>query len=179
MGMAQLLLFNSSFIGYSVALQGVILLFFNIFIQPMLLKKFNHRKILIFSAILAFLCMLLFPSIYWLTFVWDNLWWILIKIFVVTLFWTICLGPMYVISSCYVNNSVPSQHIGKANGIGQTLASFVRGCGPLLTGFIWSESVMQIRNENKHYAVYFAYLPCAIIFVMMVFHAKYYIPSDL
>merc|ERR1712003_360979 len=102
--MAQVLLFDASFIGYSTAFQGVILLFFCIFIQPMILRKCNHRKLLIFAVILTLICTILFPSIYWLTFILNNLWWLLIMIFIVTSFWRISLGQIYVISTCYVNN---------------------------------------------------------------------------
>lgn len=38
----------------------------------------------------------------------------------------------------FVNNSVPREKMGMANGIGQTWASGVRSFGPALGGLLWS-----------------------------------------
>jgi len=38
----------------------------------------------------------------------------------------------------FVNNSVPREKMGMANGIGQTWASSVRAFGPAMGGLIWS-----------------------------------------
>eukprot|EP01083_Nonionella_stella_P226743 804987_1 len=79
---------------------------------------------------------------------------------------------------CWLNNSVPDMYVGKANGMGQTLSAFVKGFGPLLTGFIWSESITQIQS-GTHYAVYYAYLPVTIILIPAIIDTIMYIPSDL
>jgi hypothetical protein len=41
-------------------------------------------------------------------------------------------------TSLMVTNSVPSAHLGSANGFGQTVGSFSRAVGPALCGLIWS-----------------------------------------
>lgn len=40
-----------------------------------------------------------------------------------------------------VNLAAPKAHIGAVNGVGQALASFVRGIGPALGGTLWSLSI--------------------------------------
>ena len=44
-------------------------------------------------------------------------------------------------SMVMVNVAAPKAHVGAINGVGQTLASFVRGVGPALAGALWSLSV--------------------------------------
>merc|ERR1712173_317331 len=105
--------------------------------------------------------------------------WLLVMVSVVEMFVTMTVSTCFVISSCWVNNSVPEHALGKADGIGQSMAAFVRGFGPLLTGFIWSESFVQIEQENKPWAVYYAYVPGAILYVIAVIDCLLYIPHDL
>ena len=55
---------------------------------------------------------------------------------------------MFVASMCFLNNSVPQNAIGRANGLGQAIASGLRGLGPLLGGVIWSWS-MTLDSTQK------------------------------
>eukprot|EP01083_Nonionella_stella_P087876 244662_1 len=184
--MAQALYFSSVNIGYTFAFSGIVLIIFCIFIQPICLQKFKHTKMQPFCALITSISALLMPSIYWFTFVKEpklqfmtEQWWLVVMACGVEWIMTMAVSLVFVVAACWVNNSVPNCHVGKANGIGQTLASFVRGFGPLLTGFIWSESFTQMELNGKHYAVYYAYLPTAILFLVMVVDVILYIPSDL
>ena len=138
--MAQALLFNSEYIGYTQAFGGGILFFFTLFMQPWLLKKYNHRLLCMwFGALGSVICVYWMPSIYWFTFA-KNIF-LSQKLFLLLLA-CLCEGVFtgtfsvcFVVSACYVNNSVPNTHIGKANGVGQTVAAFVRGVGPMYVIF--------------------------------------------
>lgn len=132
--------------------------------------------------------MLLMPSTYWFTLInpdndkygfMTTPIYLLMMVFVVEWIITMSVSMIFVIPACWVNNAVPQHCLGKANGIGQTVAAFVRGFGPLLTGFIWSESFQQIENNGTSYAVYYAYLPGAIFYLIGVMDIIIYIPSWL
>eukprot|EP01083_Nonionella_stella_P275685 936474_1 len=74
----------------------------------------------------------------------------------------ICTASIiFVCSMCWLNNSVPNEYVGRANGLGQTGAALVRAIGPTMTGFIWSATVNDI--EHNKLAVYYAYLPSFIL----------------
>ena len=38
----------------------------------------------------------------------------------------------------FINNSVPKDYMGRANGVGQTFAAGMRAVGPPLSGLLWS-----------------------------------------
>jgi len=183
--MAQALLFDSMYIGYTQALSGVVLFIFTLLVQPFCLKRFPHKVITVLCAFSTALCMLAFPSIYWFTLIKNERFeymtsgvWLLGMAMFVEFLITQVVSIVFVVATCWLNNSVPPTCLGKANGIGQTCAAFVRGFGPLMTGFIWSESFMQIE-EGMHYAVYYAYLPGAIFYLIAVVDILAFIPFDL
>ena len=181
--MAQALLFDSMYIGYSQAFAGVVLFIFTLIVQPWCLKKFNHKLITSLCAIGCFFTMMAMPSVYWFTLTDNQIMqsgeFLLMMVFVVEFIITQTVSIVFVVATCWVNNSVPQHCLGKANGIGQTMAAFVRGFGPLLTGFIWSESFQQIENDGTSYAVYYAYLPGALFYLIGVIDIIMYIPSNL
>ena len=185
--MAQALLFDSTFIGYSQAYSGVVLFIFTFFVQPWCLSTFDNKWVAGICVILCCVCMFWMPSIYFFTFIDsdDPQWgfmtdpiWLLVMVFLVEHTLTCSISPVFVTSTCWINNSVPQYCLGKANGIGQTLAAFVRGFGPLMTGFIWSESYNQLE-DGIYYAVYWAYLPGAILFIVALLDNIMYIPPYL
>jgi len=50
-----------------------------------------------------------------------------------------CLATnMFTAVMVFVNNSVPKSYMGRANGIGQTMAAAARSVGPTLAGTTWS-----------------------------------------
>jgi MFS family permease len=52
-----------------------------------------------------------------------------------------------------LNVAAPKSHIGAINGMGQTLASFVRGIGPAIGGGLWSLS-LGIHVPGSHFLVF-------------------------
>lgn len=52
-------------------------------------------------------------------------------------------------SMVMVNVAAPKAHVGAINGVGQTLASFVRGMGPALAGALWSLSVATGLHDSQ------------------------------
>ena len=38
-----------------------------------------------------------------------------------------------------INNSVESEHLGKVNGLGQSVAALARAVGPAIGGILWYE----------------------------------------
>ena len=186
--MAQALQFDSIYIGYTQAFAGIILFIFTLLVQPYCLRKFNHRIICGLCAFGTCLCMLMMPSVYWFTkvdgdndrfgFMSSSIY-LLMMVFFVEWIITMTVSIVFVVSTCWVNNSVPQHCLGKANGIGQMMAAFVRGFGPLLTGFTWSESFQQIESKGISYAVYYAYIPGAFFYLIGVIDVIIYIPSYL
>merc|ERR1711920_445811 len=123
-----------------------------------------------FNSMALAIAVALMPSIFWTmqVDVLNERWIALICCFLVETLMVIFASILFVVSMCFINNSVPPQHCGKANGLAQSLASLVRASGPIITGFIWSESVKYI--DNTTYSVYWAYLPSFLGFVWMGFH---------
>lgn len=185
--MAQALLFNSAYIGYTQAYSGLCLFIFTFCIQPWCLRKFCNKWLAVSCVAICFFAMFWMPSIYYFThiddddtrygFMSDPLWLLGMCLLVEQ---TLCcaVSPVFVTSSCWVNNSVPQHCLGKANGIGQAMAAFVRGFGPLLTGFIWSGSYVQIE-QGFAYAVYWAYLPGALLYLVALADIALYVPPSL
>ena len=178
---------------------------FTLFIQPYLLHTYNHRKLCMCAGFGSAIICLWMPSIYWFTFsnndILTDKWFLLIMVFLVEGIFTGTFSIAFVVSGCYVNNSVPNSVVGKANGVGQSIGALVRGIllimifirwivftyeyniktkgvGPIITGFIWSESITSMEDGN-HVFVYFAYLPAAFLYMTMFFHLWIKIPSDL
>lgn len=168
--MAQALQFDSQYIGYAQAWSGVNLLVFTFYFQPYFLRTFQHRNMGVFNSMCLAITIILMPSIYWTMSVdfLNKSWIALLLCFGCETLMVIFASILFVVSMCFINNSVPPQHCGKANGLAQSAASLVRALGPILTGFIWSESVKYI--ETAKYNVYWAYLPSFIGFMIMGFH---------
>merc|ERR1712241_1633729 len=80
---------------------------------------------------------------------------------------------LFVVSICFVNNSVPPKAVGRANGLTQAVGSGLRGLGPLVGGALWSWS---LTIENR-FAVYIAYLFMAVPTAYSVLHCYCFIPS--
>eukprot|EP01083_Nonionella_stella_P043717 117985_1 len=184
--MAQALSFNSIQIGYTQVCAGVTYFIWAVTIQPILLSKVKHTVLTGYCVVISAISALLMPSVlYWFTLIkeeelafMNEAWWTLIMACVVECIGTMASSVVFTTTSCWLNiNSVPERYVGKAYGIGQSLSAFVKGFGPLLTGFIWSESITQMANT--HYAVYYAYLPAAILHLPVIIDILLYIPSDL
>ena len=82
---------------------------------------------------------------------------------------------LFVVSICFVNNSVPPKAVGRANGLTQAAGSALRGLGPLVGGALWSWS---ISMESK-FAVYIAYLFMAIPTAISVMWCYCFLDNDI
>eukprot|EP01083_Nonionella_stella_P121426 364814_1 len=167
-------------IGYTQVCAGASFFIWGVTMQQILLRKLEYTVLTIFCLAVSAVCALLMPSIYWFTllpFMNERLW-LLMAACLVEWIGTMASSVLTATVPCWLNNSVPDMYVGKANGMGQTLSAFVKGFGPLLTGFIWSESITQIQS-GTHYAVYYAYLPVTIILIPAIIDTIMYIPSDL
>ena len=177
--MAQALIFTSQFIGYSMAFSGGCLLLFTYYIQPWFLKKFSFRPMCIICSIAMSIVIFQMPSIYTTIteFSFPNETTVALILAFINSMAGVCFGSIiFVATMCWVNNSVPNSCVGRANGMGQTMAALVRAIGPALTGFIWSGSVTHI--ETNRIAVYYAYLPSFICFVVIALWIYLYIGDD-
>merc|ERR1711920_1002326 len=112
-----------------------------------------------FNSMALAIAVALMPSIFWTmqVEVLNERWIALICCFLVETLMVIFASILFVVSMCFINNSVPPQHCGKANGLAQSCASLMRAAGPVITGFIWSESVKYLDDSPA--VVYLAYLP--------------------
>eukprot|EP01083_Nonionella_stella_P089663 250254_1 len=165
--MAQALKFNSDFIGYSMAYSGLCLLLFVYYIQPWFNKTFKFRIMSMVCYGINGLMLLQMPSIYTVQqrqqeIGFKNETMNALILCCANLMVAICTASIiFVCSMCWLNNSVPNEYVGRANGLGQTGAALVRAIGPTMTGFIWSATVNDI--EHNKLAVYYAYLPSFIL----------------
>ena len=160
--LAQGLDFDSLEIGIFMAYTGVVLLVYTWFIQPIFLRKFSHRPFYIINSILMIFVVIGFPSLIWLPYNEINdVYMVIIASFVGG--WKFVFAvSMFVLAQVFVNNSVPSDSIGRANGIAQSIQSLFRGVGPILVGSVWSWSIAQ----DSKAALYAAYI---VLFVFEFF----------
>lgn len=182
---AQALYFNSQYIGYSQAWSGLTLLVFTLLLQNRILKIFQYRKITFFSAICGILCSIFMPSIYFITklppsaTIAHEKWFLLLFTFLDEGIIVCYTSILFVCAMCFLNNSVPNAHIGKANGLAHSLGNLAKAISPTITGFIWSESYLLISEHNHHFAIYFAYLPAMISFFILAVHIYIFVEKDM
>ena len=123
--------------------------------------------------------MVLTPMVYYLSlspFNWNNIV-IFVPMLILEALVTCGSSLAFTISVCYVNNLVPNEHVGKANGVGQTIASFNRAIGPTITGFIWSD-LSYPYFETYSYAIFYAYAPAAFIWILCAITAIFRIKPE-
>ena len=172
----QALEFDSQFIGYIFAWSGFWLLTYTYFLQPKILKKYKHRKLSLISASLNIVSIAVIPSLIWV----RDLPKLTLLIFCfMSEFVNVCAaGTLFVIVFCYINNSIPPEHMGKANGLGQAIAAFVRGIGPLITGFLWSDLSYPYIDDYL-WVSYISYAPMLFGFLFMLLHLYFNINDDM
>lgn len=66
-----------------------------------------------------------------------------------------------------VNVAAPKEYLGKINGVGQTLASLMRGTGPLIGGWLWAVAVNLASPGHQ-------YLPFAVAAVIALLTDRIY-----
>ena len=175
--LAQILEMDSFAIGVYTAYSGVVLFVFTWWIQPVLLKKFNFKSLYIGFGIGMLIVLLAFPSLTKIPGIndWDIVP-LLVLVSFVGAFKFAFSTNLFVVSLCFINNSVPPQAMGRANGLAQAVGSGLRGLGPLVGGALWSWS---ITLEDKWWAVYIAYLFMWIPSAYSVFHCVFFINRSI
>ena len=159
--LAQGLDLNSTEIGIFMAWTGIVLLSYTWLVQPYCFKRFSHRPFYIFNGIGMMFIIIGFPSLRWLPYETMNTGLLVGLASFVGGFKFVFSVSMYVLANVFTNNSVPSQYVGKAHGIAQSLQSLFRGLGPIITGGIWSYSMTLDYPFAKYYA-YFVLLFCEV-----------------
>ena len=104
-----------------------------------------------------------------------NEWWVVALMSVVGSSKFAFSTNLFVVSICFVNNSVPPDAVGRANGLTQAVGSGLRGLGPLLGGALWSWSI-SLDNE---FAVYIAYVFMAIPTAVSVLWTYCFLDRDI
>ena len=155
-------------IGIVLAWQSVILVFWPFFIQPHIILKYNLIKSSEMSTIVCLISCMLTPALTFLTskntpIINGKTYNLVILLCFLTTFKVAGASILFTSCFCFVNNSVPNLNVGKANGLAQTIASFVRGIGPTFAGFLWSWSTTQTWKGHA----YTGYTLSMICFVAM------------
>jgi hypothetical protein len=75
-----------------------------------------------------------------------------------------CICNTHTSSIILVNGAPHQSQLGAVNGVGQTVASFVRGAGPAMAGFLWSAC---LSLPGAHQFVPFA-VPGAFVLMAVV-----------
>ena len=129
--------FSTNDIGTALAFMGGISIGYNVLIYPILARKYGLMMLYRTSLLVAVPMCLVFPCInilgaaYGAQAIWPVLLFNLFLRGVVGL-------HMFTTVMVYINNSVPRERMGYANGIGQSFAAAVRAFGPTLAGILWS-----------------------------------------
>eukprot|EP01083_Nonionella_stella_P057044 149925_1 len=182
--MAQALEFTSQFIGFTMAFSGFCLLVFTYFVQPYFLTHFRFRTMCIVCCVAMCFVILHMPSIFtsineigFISKSTSTTHTVSLGLAFLNSMAAPCFASISIICSmCWVNNSVPSNCVGRANGFAQSTACLVRAIGPGLTGLIWSQSVLNI--DSNVVSVYFAYLPSFVCYLVIQVWICVYIGDD-
>ena len=175
--LAQILEMDSFAIGVYMAYNGVVLFVFTWYIQPILIKKINYKTLYIGFGTGMLIVILAFPTLTKIPGIndWDIVPLVVLTSFVGAFKYAFSCN-LFVVSLCFINNSVPPQAMGRANGLAQAFGSGLRGLGPLLGGALWSWS---ITLEDKWWAVYIAYIFMWIPSAYSVFHCICFINRSI
>ena len=129
--------FSESDIGSRLAFGGIATLVISLFLVPRLERRYGAINIYRYSA------MLTTPlyAFFWATsLIWGDLnyigGWIVITALILAKDAFLSFG--FAGAFVMVNNSVPKEHLGSVNGVGQTTVSLARTAGPALCGVFWS-----------------------------------------
>lgn len=139
----------------------IVMAFFNFFILPRVIKAFSVKGVLIFAITMSFVMIIFFPIMSAVTAVHGvgMITWFLValQILAYSSFY-MSYGTTFII----ITKTAPNQHqIGLINGIGQTLASFGRMCGPTATTYLWA--VSRIHYTLNGQLVYYAWMGIVVI----------------
>ena len=129
--------FSESDIGSRLAFGGIATLVISLFLVPRLERRYGAINIYRYSAILA----TPLYAFFWATsLIWGDLnyigGWIVITALILAKDAFLSFG--FAGAFVMVNNSVPKEHLGSVNGVGQTTVSLARTAGPALCGVFWS-----------------------------------------
>jgi len=129
--------FTTNDIGITLSFLGGVSIVYNLFVYPRVSRRVGLMRLYRVSLVIAAPMCLLYPTINVLgaRFGRPAIWPLLMANLIVR---GIVGLQMFTTVMVYVNNSVPRERMGFANGIGQSFAAGVRAFGPTLAGGIWS-----------------------------------------
>ena len=171
--------FSSFEIGVILAIQGIVLVIWTFKIQLNIIKSFGLLFSSKISTIVGIFVFILTPTLSLINDLLPNgeklaKGYLMLCMIALTMPKQ-CSGSLVFTSSiCFVNNSVPPNQVGKANGLGQTFASLVRGLGPSFAGILWSWSTTQ-NWTGRSYTAY----ALAVILMIILFGVWIKIPKHL
>jgi MFS family permease len=165
--------FSSSQLGYVLCSMGVIETIYVFVFYPFVIRNFSNMLILRISLVLFLIVFALLPLANYFALdenpvlVWIIL---LIALGMRGIFSTNIYTPVMI----YINNSVPKDCMGRANGYGQAMVALTRAIGPALSGLIWT-----ITTENATFylhsaSIFIIFLPLqsALIFLLSWFYPE-------
>eukprot|EP00160_Parvularia_atlantis_P000419 Unigene10346_Nuclearia_a/m.31603 Unigene10346_Nuclearia_a/g.31603 ORF Unigene10346_Nuclearia_a/g.31603 Unigene10346_Nuclearia_a/m.31603 type:complete len:640 (+) Unigene10346_Nuclearia_a:51-1970(+) len=129
--------FTSSEIGIALGVLGGVSIVYNLAFFKAISKRVGLMRLFRISVLLSVPMCIIYPITHYVyTGLGGTMLW-------VVLIANVCLRGIIGLNSftpvmVFVNNSVPREKLGLANGIGQTWASSVRAFGPAMGGLMWS-----------------------------------------
>ncbi|KAI8095961.1 major facilitator superfamily domain-containing protein [Thamnidium elegans] len=140
--------FSPNEIGSALAFSGVITLCSQIFILPVLTKKYGLLRlfqIVLFILVFVYLVQGVIPTLYYVPDLngdVDTKFWVWVGLLIVLTFKTVCHTISFTGCTILVNNACPrDESLGAVNGFSSCCASGMRAIGPAMCGVIWSASL--------------------------------------
>ena len=176
--------FNSFEIGIILSAQGVFLIIWTLKMQPIIIEKYGLLRSTRFGSVLFLIAIVCAPSLSYLnndtlnissSIKMNHITILIVLMSLITICKVFGSSIIFTGSCCFVNNSVPYNQVGKANGLGQTLSSLMRGVGPTVAGIIWSWSTTKTSWIGH---VYYAF-GIAIVFAVLTYFVSFLLPPFL
>ncbi|ORZ31353.1 major facilitator superfamily domain-containing protein [Catenaria anguillulae PL171] len=165
------LLLTSAQLGTVLGIVGVFELLVQLIAYPLVARRVSLMRMYIGALFVYPLAYVAFPSVALvlregIPGAWD--WAVLLGALLVRLVCSVfCFTPIMVM----VNNSAPSNCLGRVNGLGQTAAAAVRGIGPAIGTMIFAWSTAEARPFPINSAL--IWLVLAALAGMQLAHASY------
>ncbi|XP_057303046.1 uncharacterized protein LOC130642346 [Hydractinia symbiolongicarpus] len=163
--------FSSQQIGLCLLIVTCLMILIQVPLIGKLTSKFGSRKVFVFASLMMVFCLPMNVSI--AVIINKYLFWICLV--VMSLLTRLALEGGFVTVNVFLNNSVPSDLVGSANGLCMSLTCLTRSVAPTLFGSVFSWSLGNIKdvedNENPLGFPFNQYFTFYLLSFLSIFNA--------
>eukprot|EP01135_Chromosphaera_perkinsii_P006547 Nk52_evm19s539 gene=Nk52_evmTU19s539 len=144
--------YSPKYVGVQMSIYGLFRVMWMILVIPFSLPRMGLRFSYLFSYVLLVPCILSFPLLNYIAVSegTGDSWLVWICFIIEQGLRSLCSAHAFSALILLVTNAVPETHMGKAHGLGQSLAAFGRTIGPVLSGSLLSVFYYKLNSWPLH-----------------------------